>query len=71
MGRGQRLKILISCGFTGKSIFREVWGIHEKSQYSYSGNCLKRGAWIVCRFRGEGEGSAKKRTMHFMLDSNH
>ena len=31
--------------------------------YIYIGwNCLKRGAWTVCRFKG----GAKKRAMHFM-----
>ena len=29
-------------------------GFHKKP--IYSGDCLKRGAWTVCRFKGEGLG---------------
>ena len=47
MGWGQRWKILISCRLTGASIFRGVSG-------DSWGNCLKRVAWIVCRFKGAG-----------------
>ena len=34
-----------------------------KKQYMEE-NCIKRGAWTVCRFKGGG--LAKKRAMHFM-----
>ena len=47
----------MSCGFTEKSDFygggREGGvGGHEKT--IYRGNCLKREAWSVCKFKGGG-----------------
>ena len=44
-------------GFTEKSDFEGGLGVNEKPMYR--GNCLKKGgggAWIVCRFKGRGEG---------------
>ena len=38
-------------GFTEKSDFQ--WRSLKKKQY-IGGNCLKRGAWAVCRFKGGG-----------------
>ena len=38
-------------------------GWSQKKQY-IGRNCLKRGAWTVCRFKGGG--LAKKSAMHFM-----
>ena len=38
-------------------------GVSQKNQY-VGGNCLKMGAWTVCRFKGVG--LEKKRAMHFM-----
>ena len=58
MGWGQRWKILISCGFTGKSIFKGGVGEFMKKTI-FRANCLKR------------EDLAKKGAMYFMLDSNH
>ena len=35
----------------------------------YIGGCLKRGAWTVCRFKGEGEGEGawQERRVGFFL----
>ena len=38
-------------------------GGHKKKQY-IGRNCLKRGTWTVCRFKGGG--LVEKRTMQFM-----
>ena len=38
-------------------------GGHKKKQY-VGDNCLRRGAWTVCRFKGGG--TWQKRAMHFM-----
>ena len=47
----------MSCGFTEKSDFYGGGGGgggggHEKT--IYRGNCLKREAWSVCKFKGGG-----------------
>ena len=46
----------MSCGFTEKSDFygggEGGVGGHEKT--IYRGNCLKREAWSVCKFKGGG-----------------
>ena len=55
MGWFKGWKILILWGFTQKSDFQG--GGFTKKQY-IGANCLKRGAWTVCRFK---ECLAKKR----------
>ena len=48
---GLRAKILVLWGFPEKSFFlMGGGGIHKKP--ICRGNCLKRGAWAVCRFKG-------------------
>ena len=47
----------------------DIFGVHVKIRVLeggfyekpiYKGNCLKRGAWTVCRFKGEGLGGGGK-----------
>ena len=45
---GLMMKILVSLGFTEKSNFQG--GVTKKQHRG--GNCLKRGSWTGCRFKG-------------------
>ena len=47
---GLRMKNLIFQEFTEEFDFQG--GVHEKP--IYRGDCLKKGAWIVCRFKEGG-----------------
>ena len=51
MGWGYKQKILILCGFTKKCTGE---------------NCPKRGAWTVCRFKGEGLGKKKGNALYII-----
>ena len=46
---GLRMKTLIFFVFTEKS---DVYGVEFMKNHYRGGDCLKRGAWTVCRFKG-------------------
>ena len=39
-------------------------GGNKKKEYIYGGNCLKRGAWTVCRFKRGGLAKKESNTLY-------